>query len=101
MRYSCLTIQVRKDMNLILNWAMVCERSGNYSMILEPDGYKINDFPILSSTQVGEDYKTFRNVLSNYSLYNNSILIGPSLCCIGVTAENGPNVSISNEFLEG
>jgi hypothetical protein len=88
-------------MILILNWAMVCERSRDYSMILEPDGYKINDFPILTSAQVGEDYKTFRNLLKNYSLYSNNLLMGPSLCCIGVTAETGPAVDNSNDFLAG
>ena len=70
-------------------------------MILEPDGYKINNFTVLTSALVGEDYKKFRNLLNNHSLYNNSLLMGPSLCCIGVTAENGPAVSISNDFLAG
>jgi hypothetical protein len=82
-------------MNMILNWAMVCERNGNHIMILEPDGFPQNGFPILNSSQVGEDYKTFRNLLNNYSLYNNSILIGPSLCCLG------PGGNYSNEFLTG
>ena len=70
-------------------------------MILEPDGYLINGFTVLTSAQVGESYKTFRSLLNNYSLYNNSLLMGPSLCCIGVTPENGPPVNISNDFLAG